>query len=55
MDWSKKLPKMLAGEELKKAMMDVPEYMDSIRDEDAATRLMQLSDLYKAVTWIKIQ
>lgn len=47
MDWSKKLPKMLAGEELKKAMMDVPEYMDSIRDEDAATRLMQLSDLYK--------
>ena len=47
MDWSKYLPKMLAGEELKIALMDVPEYTDSIRGEDAATRLMQLSDLYK--------
>lgn len=47
MDWNSKLPKLLAGEELKEAMIDAPEYSDSIREEDAATRLMALSDIYK--------
>lgn len=47
MDWNSKLPKLLSGSELKKAMIDVPEYSDSIRDQDAATRLMALSDMYK--------
>ena len=47
MDWNSKLPKLLAGEKLKEAMIDVPEYSDSIREADAATRLMALSDIYK--------
>ena len=47
MDWNSKLPKLLAGEELKEAMIDVPEYSDSIREADTATRLMSLSDIYK--------
>ena len=47
MDWSSKLPKLLTGIELKEAMIDVPEYSHMIREEDAATRLMALSDMYK--------
>ena len=47
MDWNSKLPKLLAGEKLKEAMIDVPEYSDAIREADAATRLMALSDIYK--------
>jgi len=47
MDWNSKLPKLLAGTELKEVMIDVPEYSDSIRESDAATRLMSLSDMYK--------
>ena len=47
MDWNSKLPKLLAGVELKEAMIDVPEYSDSIRQADVATRLMALSDIYK--------
>lgn len=47
MDWNSKLPKLLAGEELKESMIDVPEYSDAIREADAATRLMALSDIYK--------
>ena len=47
MDWSSKLPKLLTGVDLKEAMIDVPEYSNMIREEDAATRLMALSDMYK--------
>jgi len=38
---------MLAGDELAAAMTILPEYEESIRNEDAATRLMALSDLYR--------
>lgn len=46
-DAVKALPRMLAGDELASAMTILPEYDDSIRKEDAATRLMALSDLYR--------
>lgn len=42
-----KLPPMLSGDELKKALETLPPYSESIRNEDAATRLMALSDLYQ--------
>ena len=42
-----KLPSMLAGTELLSALEVLPDYNESIRDLDAATRLMALSDLYK--------
>ena len=42
-----KLPPMLAGTELLSALEVLPEYDESIRELDAATRLMALSDLYK--------
>lgn len=42
-----KLPPMLAGTELLSALEVLPYYEESIRDLDAATRLMALSDLYK--------
>lgn len=42
-----KLPPMLAGTELLSALEVLPDYNESIRDLDAATRLMALSDLYK--------
>lgn len=42
-----KLPPMLAGTELLSALEVLPDYSESIRDLDAATRLMALSDLYK--------
>jgi len=41
-----KLPLMLAGKELLSALEMLPEYDESIRNADAATRLMSLSDLY---------
>lgn len=41
-----KLPPMLAGEELLSALAIMPEYDPSIRNADAATRLISLSDLY---------
>jgi len=41
-----KLPPMLAGKELLSALEMLPEYDESIRNADAATRLMSLSDLY---------
>lgn len=46
-DWKKYIPPMLSGDELKKALYDLPEYKEEIRDEDASTRLLALSDLYK--------
>ncbi len=42
-----KLPPMLAGTELLYTLEVLPDYDESIRDLDAATRLMALSDLYK--------
>lgn len=41
-----KIPPMLAGTELLSALEVLPDYDVSIRDLDAATRLMALSDLY---------
>lgn len=41
------LPPMLAGTELLSALEVLPDYDESIRNQDAATRLMALSDLYK--------
>lgn len=46
-DFSKLLPKMLFGDELKNALEVLPEYDDSIRELDAGTRLLMLSDIYK--------
>lgn len=43
---SSKLPPMLAGKELLSALEVLPEYDESIRNADVATRLMALSDLY---------
>ena len=40
------LPKMKSGKELASAMAILPEYKDSIRNENQAIRLMALSDLY---------
>ena len=42
-----KIPPMLAGTELLSALEVLPDYDESIRDLDPATRLMALSDLYK--------
>ena len=42
-----KIPPMLAGTELLSALEVLPDYDESIRELDAATRLMALSDLYK--------
>lgn len=47
MDWNNKVPKLLAGEELKNKLTDLPVYDDEVRSMDAATRLIQLTDLYK--------
>lgn len=43
----KKLPPMLFGEELEKALSVIPEYDESIRSENQTTRLIALSDLYR--------
>jgi len=40
------IPKMLAGEELKQKLTYLPEYSNKINEEDDATRLCALSDLY---------
>ena len=42
----KAMPKMLAGDALASALTVLPDYDESIRNEDTATRLMALSDLY---------
>lgn len=42
-----KIPSMKTGDELQKALTVLPDYDDSIRFECAATRLQQLSKLYK--------
>jgi hypothetical protein len=43
----KKLPPMLYGNELEKALTILPEYATGIVNEDAATRLIALSDMYR--------
>lgn len=40
------LPEMKSGEELASAMAVLPEYIDSIRFQNQAIRLMELSDIY---------
>ena len=46
-DFSKLLPKMLFGDELRMALEVLPDYDDSVRELDAGTRLLMLSDIYK--------
>lgn len=46
-DFSKLLPPMLFGDELKAALEALPEYDGSARGLDAARRLLMLSDIYK--------
>ena len=41
------MPEMKSGRELISALTVLPEYDDSIRNENQAIRLMQLSDLYR--------
>lgn len=41
------IPKMLMGDELRAKLTHLPEYDESIRKADAATRLMTLSDIYQ--------
>lgn len=46
-DFSKLLPEMLFGDKLKRALEVLPEYDDSVRELDAGTRLLRLSDIYR--------
>lgn len=46
-DFMKQIPKMLVGEELKKALTFLPEYNDDIRNAGADIRLQKLSDIYQ--------
>ena len=41
------IPPMLSGDKLKNNLTVLPEYHENIRSQNAATRLMTLSDLYK--------
>ena len=43
----KKLPSMLSGSELEQALTILPEYDPGIINENAAVRLIALSDMYK--------
>ena len=43
----KRLPPMLSGDELEKALSILPEYDPNIVNENEAMRLIALSDLYK--------
>ena len=45
-DVSKMMPKMLAGEELMKALTVIPEYDKNIRNKSETERLIALNDLY---------
>jgi len=45
MNLVKRIPPMMMGEELEKALQIMPDYDESIRDESEAVRLMALSDL----------
>lgn len=46
-DYSELLPRMLFGEELKKALTVLPDYDGSVREMDAGNRLIKLSDIYR--------
>lgn len=46
-DYSKLLPKMLFGEDLKNTLQILPDYDSSVRNLDAGTRLMELMNIYK--------
>lgn len=46
-DYSEFLPRMLFGEELKKALTILPDYDESVRKMDAGSRLVALSDIYR--------
>lgn len=46
-DLVKEIPEMLSGDELIESLMVLPEYDVSILSENAAVRLMALSDLYR--------
>lgn len=46
-DFSKLLPEMLSGGKLGEALTVLPEYDASIREADAGTRLLRLSDIYR--------
>lgn len=41
------LPPMLSGEQLKLELADMPAYTEEVRRKDPATRLLELSDLYR--------
>ena len=43
----KKLPPMLTGLELERALTILPEYDPGIKNENTAARLIALSDMYK--------
>lgn len=47
MDVANAMPKMLAGDELISALTVLPEYDESVRNENQAVRLMALSDIYQ--------
>lgn len=42
-----KFPKMLSGDELKAELRVFPTYKEELRDSDKATRLLELSNIYK--------
>ena len=44
---AKLLPPLLSGEDLINTLSYFPAYDDSIREQDSATRLIGLTDLYK--------
>lgn len=46
-DFSKLLPEMLSGKRLGESLAVLPEYDDSIREANAGTRLLRLSDIYR--------
>lgn len=46
-DYSELMPRMLFGEELKKALTVLPGYDGPVREMDAGNRLVKLSDIYR--------
>ena len=45
--WNKYIKPMLANDDLKNALYDLPAYDESNRNDDVSIRLMKLSDIYK--------
>ena len=45
--WNKYIKPMLANDDLKNVLYDLPAYDESIRNDDISIRLMKLSDIYK--------